>query len=227
MMNLILLDDEPLALVLLRRHLADLPDWTLLGAFTDAEAAAACLREQPVDLLVTDINMPDISGLQFVRDLPEMRPLVIFVTAYREHAVTGFDLDVVDYVVKPVSQERFHKALHKAADLLRLRRRAEAAGPPPEDPYLSVFSEYQQLRLLIRDIRYIEAMGDYVKIYLATQPRPILTLERMKHLTERLTPRGFRRIHRSWLVNLDHVTATQKSRVRVGEVWLPVGETYQ
>lgn len=227
-MTLIALDDEPLALVLIERYLRDVPGCQLLGTFTNAAAAADFLRQNTVDLLLTDINMPDVTGLQFVRDLPDERPMVIFVTAYKEHAHEGFDLDVVDYLVKPVSPERFQKALHKAADLLDLRRKTEVTDKalnPPTDHFF-VFSDYQQIKITVRDIQYIEGMGDYVKIHLASQPKPVITLERLKNLADRLHDSGFRRIHRSYVVNLDTVEARQKARVKVAGAWLPVGETY-
>ena len=225
-MTFIALDDEPLALVLIRKFAQDLPEWKLLATFTDAAEAAVFLQNNTVDLLLTDINMPDVNGLQFVRDLPDERPMVVFVTAYKEHAHEGFDLDVVDYLVKPVSPERFKKALHKAADLLDLRRRAEAPALPTGDDFFFVFAEYRQVKIVVKDILYLEGMGDYVKIFLQSQPKPVLTLERLKNFTERLHEKGFRRIHRSFLVSLDKVEAMQKSRVRIAGLWLPVGETY-
>lgn len=225
-MTFIALDDEPLALVLIRKFAQDLPEWKLLATFTDAAEAAVFLQNNTVDLLLTDINMPDVNGLQFVRDLPDERPMVVFVTAYKEHAHEGFDLDVVDYLVKPVSPERFKKALHKAADLLDLRRRAEVPALPTGDDFFFVFAEYRQVKIVVKDILYLEGMGDYVKIFLQSQPKPVLTLERLKNFTERLHEKGFRRIHRSFLVSLDKVEAMQKSRVRIAGLWLPVGETY-
>ncbi len=225
-MTFIALDDEPLALVLIKKLAEQTPEWDLLATFTDATSALEFLRGNPVDLLLTDINMPDISGLELVRDLPEERPMVIFLTAYKEHALAGYDLDVVDYLVKPVSKERFVKAMKKAAEWLNLRERAEAATVPAEDEFFYVHSEYQQVKVVIKDILYIESMGDYVKIHLEGQPKPILTLQRLKHLAEKLAENGFIRIHRSYLVNLAKVEAKQKARLRVGGIWLPVGETY-
>ncbi|MBL7782801.1 MAG: response regulator transcription factor [Saprospiraceae bacterium] len=225
-MTFIALDDEPLALVLIRKFAQDVPEWTLLDTFTDAAEASLFLQNNTVDLLLSDINMPDINGLQFVRDLPDERPMVIFVTAYKEHAHEGFNLDVVDYLVKPVSPERFKKALQKAADLLDLRRRAETNALPPADEHFFVFSEYQQVKILVKDILYMESMGDYVKIFLASQTKPVMTLERLKNFAERLQSKGIRRIHRSFLVNDSKVEAMQKSKVKVGGVWLPVGEAY-
>ncbi len=229
-MTFIALDDEPLALVLVERLAREAPDWHLLQTFTDAAAAAAYLLENTVDLLITDINMPDISGLEFVRQLPDERPLVIFLTAYKEHAHEGFDLDVVDYLVKPVRRERFLRAMAKAAEWLQFQETAlspastPAAGTPPD--HFFVFSEYEEIRIVTADVRYVESMGDYVKIYLEGQERPVITLERMKNLATQLSDRGFQRIHRSYLVNLARIDGKQKSRVRVGTDWLPVGETY-
>lgn len=226
-MTLIALDDEPLALVLIERFARDIPDWELVKTFTDAAACAEFLRDNTVDLLLSDINMPDVSGLDFVRRLPDERPLVIFVTAYQEHAHEGFDLDVIDYLVKPISPERFRRALDKAAELIDLRRRAEsaAAGPAPEEHFF-VHSEYQEIKITVAEILYLESMGDYVKIFLSGQDKPILTLGRLKDFAERLRAMGFRRVHRSYLINRSQLTARQKSRVRIGATWLPVGETY-
>lgn len=130
-------------------------------------------------------------------------------------------------MVKPVSPERFNTAIQKAAGLLELRRKAEAAEASAlPDEFFFVFSEYQQVKITISDLLYVEAMGDYVKLFLSTQPKPVLTLERMKILADRLQQHGFRRIHRSYLVNMKKVAALQKARLRVADVWLPVGETY-
>lgn len=226
-MTLIAVDDEPLALAIIEKYVRDIPNLKLLATFTDANAAADFLQRNTVDLLLTDINMPDISGLQFVKSLPDERPLVIFVTAYKEFAHEGFDLDVVDYLVKPVSFERFKKAIDKATELLELRQIAETleTGPPPIE-YFYVFSDYQQVKIVIEEILYIASMGDYVKIYLASQPKPVITLERLKNLAEKLKDHGFCRIHRSYVVNTRRIEAVQKSQVKVAGTWLPVGETY-
>ncbi|HRJ16354.1 MAG TPA: LytTR family DNA-binding domain-containing protein, partial [Saprospiraceae bacterium] len=214
-MTFIALDDEPIALAIIERYARNVPDLQLVATFTDAAAAAEFLRNNTVDLLLSDINMPDVSGLQFVRDLPDERPMVIFVTAYKEHAHEGFDLNVIDYLVKPVSPERFNTAIQKAAGLLELRRKAEAAEASAlPDEFFFVFSEYQQVKITISDLLYVEAMGDYVKLFLSTQPKPVLTLERMKILADRLQQHGFRRIHRSYLVNMKKVAALQKARLQ-------------
>lgn len=226
MKTIIALDDEPPALLLIRRYLQDLPEWTLLGTFTDAAEAAEFLRSNTVDLLLCDINMPDISGLQFVRQLQEERPMVIFLTAYKDYAIDGFDLNVVDYLVKPAAPARFKQALQKAADLLDLQRKAAAVTPATGEDHFFVYSEYQLLKIRIQDVLYMESMGDYVKIYLQHKPKPVLTLERLKNLADKLRDQGICRVHRSYLVNREKIEAQQKSRVQVGGVWLPVGDTY-
>lgn len=227
-MTFIALDDEPIALAIIQTYARDFPGAQLLAAFTDALAAADFLRNNPVDLLISDINMPDVNGLQLVRDLPDERPMVIFMTAYKEHAHEGFDLDVVDYLVKPVAPERFQKALQKAMALLDLRRRAETNAAPllPEDDHFFVFSDYVQVKITISDILYLESMGDYVRIHLAGPSRTVVTLDRLKNFTARLEPHGFRRIHRSFLVNLAKIEARQKSKVQLAGVWIPVGERF-
>ncbi len=222
-MTFIALDDEPLALAIIEKLAQHVPEAQLVASFTDASAAANFLQKNTVDLLLSDINMPDTNGLQFVRDLPSERPMVIFLTAHKEHALEGFDLDVVDYLIKPVSLERFQKAMKKAADLLTLRERPVIPEP---DSHFFVFADYQQIKITIQDILYIEGMGDYVKIYLSQQKRPIITLERLKNLASRLEIHGFKRIHRSFLINTDKIEAKQKSQVRIGGQWLPVGESY-
>lgn len=223
-MTFIALDDEPLALVLIEKLATQIPDLQLLATFTDAAAAADFLQKNTVDLLLSDINMPDVSGLEFVRQLSDERPMVIFLTAYKEHAHEGFELDVVDYLVKPVSSERFQKAMKKAADRLLLQEKIEPL--PVQETSFFVFSEYIRVKITVADILYIESMGDYVKIHLAGQAKPVLTLERLKNLATRLEKQGIRRIHRSFLVNIDKIEARQKSQVRVAGAWLPVGETF-
>jgi two-component system, LytTR family, response regulator len=226
-MNIIALDDEPLALRIIEKFVNEIPEIELLATFTDAAKAADFLQNNTVDLLLTDINMPDINGLKFVRDLTNERPMVIFITAYKEHAHVGFDLEVIDYLVKPISKDRFQKAIQKALNLKKLHLKAGLQNSTELLEYFFIFVDYQQVKIIIKEILYIESMGDYVKIHLNGQSRPILTLERIKNLTEQLLPHGFKRIHRSFLINSEKVEALQKSQVKIGEVWLPIGESFK
>jgi two-component system, LytTR family, response regulator len=226
-MNIIALDDEPLALRIIEKFVNEIPEIELLATFTDATKAADFLQNNTIDLLLTDINMPDINGLKFVSDLTNERPMVIFITAYKEHAHEGFDLGVIDYLIKPISKDRFQKAIQKALNLKKLHLKAALQNSPELLEYFFIFVDYQQVKIIIKEILYIESMGDYVKIHLNGQSRPILTLERIKNLTEQLLPHGFKRIHRSFLINSEKVEALQKSQVRIGEVWLPIGESFK
>jgi DNA-binding LytR/AlgR family response regulator len=134
---------------------------------------------------------------------------------------------VVDYLVKPISPERFKKGIQKAAEWLALRQKAtETLVEKPLSDHFFVYSDYLQIKITIKDILYIEGMGDYVKIHLAGHKRPVMTLERLKNLASRLENQGFQRIHRSFLVNVEKITAKQKSQVRIGDNWLPIGEMY-
>lgn len=227
-MTFIAVDDEPLALVVIEKFSQHLPEWKLLATFTDVTLAIDFVKSNAIDLVLTDINMPDINGLQFVRELKDEKPQVIFITAHKEHALDGFDLDVTDYLMKPISLERFQKAMNKATKLVQLNKTSFVPEPINHVPdYFFVYSEYEQIKILVADILYIEAMGDYVKIFLKSQIKPVLTLERIKNLMDTLSVAGFVRIHRSYIINLSFIEAKQKSKVRINNTWLPIGETYQ
>lgn len=223
-MNLIAIDDEPLALSVLEKHCRLVPAVRLLGTFTNVFAAVEFMAQNPVDLLLTDINMPDLNGISLVKSLAPPLPMVIFTTAHREFALEGYELDVVDFLVKPISPERFSKALQKAQELHDLRQRPFARAMA--DDFFFVRVEYQQVKIHIREILFVEGLKDYVKIHIAGQTRPVVTMARLKSLEERLVAHRFVRIHRSFLVNLERVSVAQKSRVKIGERWLPVGETH-
>lgn len=224
-MNLIAIDDEPLALSVLEKHCRLVPAVRLLGTFTNVFAAVEFMAQNPVDLLLTDINMPDVNGISLVKSLTPPLPMVIFTTAYREFALDGYELDVVDFLVKPISPERFSKALQKALELHDLRQRPAVVVSPTDD-FFFVRVEYQQVKIQIREILFVEGLKDYVKIHISGQTRPVMTMARLKNLEERLSAHRFVRIHRSFLVNLEQVSVAQKSRVKIGERWLPVGETH-
>jgi DNA-binding LytR/AlgR family response regulator len=227
-MTFIAIDDEPLALVVIKKYAETLSDWQLLSSFTDATLAREYIKSNEVDLVISDINMPDINGLQFVKELGEDKPLIIFITAYKEHALEGYDLDVLDYVMKPVSQERFIKAMNKAAEIIKLKSNLNNTQVTPTiEDHFYVFSEYEKVKININDILYIEAMGDYIKIYLFSQTKPIITLERMKNIMDNLYSHRFARIHRSYIINLDRVQSKQKSKIKINDLWLPIGDTYQ
>ncbi|GAB2476677.1 DNA-binding response regulator [Hymenobacter qilianensis] len=217
-MKAIAIDDEPMALEVVRSLGGKIPFLELKACFTDACEAMEYLQSQPVDLLFLDIKMPDISGLEFVTSL-QKKPLVIFTTAYSEHAVTGFELDAVDYLLKPFSLARFMKACNKAHELLRLRDQAA----PPKD-YVFVKTGAEQVRVPYADILYMEAAGNYVTFVLGG--KRLLSRMTMTELTELLPPDKFVRVHRSFVVAKDYIDKLERHQVTVRGHAVPVGASY-
>lgn len=214
------IDDEPLALDVLKQYISQFPRLHLLQSFCDVIAGEKFLNENPVDLLFIDINMPDKKGTEVVKELSQ-KPMVIFTTAYKNYAAEGFELDAVDYLVKPISFERFAKAVQKAIDFFELKRSAQK-----ENDGLFVRSEYQLVKINFTDILYIESVEDYVKFHL-TAGRPVMTLMTMKAVLDKLPANLFARIHRSYIVPLSKVKSIINRRVTlVNGVELPVSNSY-
>lgn len=219
MLRCIAVDDEPLAVQLLSDYIRKVPFLELVATCGDAFEATRVLQEKTVDLIFMDIQMPGLTGLQFIQSLPR-RPMVILVTAYKKFASEGFDLDVVDYLIKPVGLDRFMKACFKAQELYQLRH-----GAPAD--YFFVNVDYSLVKVLFSDIVYIEGSGDYVKIHLSSAPRPLLVRMSTKAMEGELPSDRFLRIHKSYIVSKDGVTAVRKNSVFIGSLELPVGETYR
>lgn len=219
-MTCIALDDEPLALRVLRHYLGHFPEVNPVGFFTDPGLARQQLADQPVDLLFLDVEMPDEGGLVFYRSL-SYPPPVVFTTAYRQYAVEGFELAAIDYLVKPFSEDRLGQALERA------RRRLEHALPRPAEPgYLMIHSEYEVVRLPLSELYLAEVFGDYLKLHLADRERPVITLLSLRKLAERLPPGRFTRVHRSFLVADRYVTGRKGKRLIVRDQPVPIGRTY-
>lgn len=211
-------DDEPLALELISQYLQQFPEFELIATFEDAIEGANFLQKNTIDLLLIDISMPDITGLELVASLKQ-KPMVIFTTAHKKFALEGFELDAIDYLLKPIAIERFSKALAKAAHF---------AGLKEEIPqYLFVRAEYKIIKIDFNDILYIESLVDYVKIYVMTSSKPILTLMTLKAILEKLPSNQFSRIHRSYIVANKKVKSVLKKEVELhtGQL-LPVSNSY-
>jgi two-component system LytT family response regulator len=220
-MKALALDDEPMALEVIRSLVAKVPFLELQAYFTDAFQALDFLHREPVELLFIDINMPDISGLELVSSLPT-KPLVIFTTAYAEHAVKGFELDAVDYLLKPFSLARFVKACTKARELLQLRTQLPRASAPPD--YFFLKSGYEQVKVRYEEILYLEAAGNYVTFVL-TNKRLLTRLPIQEALD--LLPRGeFTRVHRSFVVANAKIDRVERQRVCIGGIYIPVGTSF-
>lgn len=222
----IAIDDEPLALSIIQKYADQLKEWKLLGVFSSAAQARQFLTENVVDLVITDINMPEENGLELVRNFKNERPLIIFLTAYKEYAHEGFDLDVIDYLVKLVPPDRFRKAMEKAKDWIVFKNHSVQETSPAVEKII-VFSDYKAIIIPVQEVLYIEAMGDYVKIFREGKTKPTITLKRLKDLEWQLQSMGFSRIHRSYLINENKVDSRLKTKVKIRDQWLPVGETYR
>ncbi len=224
MMNCIAVDDEKLVLDLLVDNIRQVPFLNLVGRCRNAMEAAEILHKEQVDLIFLDIQMPGLNGLQFVQTL-KFPPMVIFITAYQEHALEGFNLDAVDYLLKPVSFERFVKACNKAYELFRLHQKG---GHREDQPgYFFVYVEYNQVKITISDILYIEGMKDYVRIFLAAATKPVITKMSLKALEDKLMPYRFARIHKSYIVSVDKIAAIKRDLISIGQTELPLSESYR
>lgn len=221
MLKCIAIDDEPPALELIREYVARFPQLQLVQTFDDAVSGAEYLRQAAVDLLFLDINMPDITGLDLARSL-QARPMIIFTTAYKKFAFEGFELDAIDYLLKPISFDRFSKAVNKAIEYQEYKSRPAET----ETDHLFVYSEYRMLKVRLADIEYIESLEDYIKIHLS-QAKPILTLMTLKGVLEKLPPHKFSRIHRSYVIASGKVASIQNRKVKLESgAELPISDSY-
>lgn len=214
------IDDEPLALNVLREYAKKFPALQLVQTFDDAIAGAEFLRQHPVDLLFIDINMPDITGINLVRSLVN-KPMVIFTTAYKQFALDGFELDALDYLLKPIAPERFERAVHKAVEQYRFKNGIKDETKEA----LFVRSGYELVKINLSDIEYIESLEDYLKIH-RTNGKPVMTLMTVKAILEKLPPDTFQRIHRSYVVALHHIRSIANRKVRLPTAELPVSDRY-
>jgi DNA-binding LytR/AlgR family response regulator len=189
--------------------------------------ALEILKEQRIDLIFLDINMPQLSGLEFLRSLKHP-PLVIITTAYAEFALQGFELDVVDYLMKPFGMERFLKAIQKTRDIMTSRtipQTDKEVVERKEDQFLFVKSSKKTYRISLNDILYIEALGDYVKIY--TNERMIISYQSMKNLETLLSGRNFPRIHKSFIVSLSKIDLIEGNQVKIKDRYIPIGSNFK
>ena len=223
-MKCIAIDDEPLALDLLEDNISMVPYLHLTGKCNNAFEAIEILRQQPVDLIFLDIQMPGLTGLQFLESLPN-KPLVILITAYEKYALEGFNLDVTDYLVKPVSLERFIKACNKAQELHQLKTGGKTAREQAD--FFFVNADYSLVKVVFADIIWIEGLKDYVKIHLRNNQKPVVTRMSIKGLEEDLPTARFVRIHKSYIVAIAAITAIRKNNIYMNELELPVGDTYR
>ena len=221
MLNCIIIDDEPLPLELLSSYSSQVKDLNMVGKFNDPQKATDFVRNNPVDLMFLDIEMPHLNGIELVKSLP-FKPMVIFTTAYPDYAVDGFELNAIDYLLKPFDLERFKKAVEKAIEYKDFVTRPKGYGT---EKFIFVKSEYKAVKININDIQYIEGMDSYVKIFAGG--RPVLSLMSMKAMLELLPPDEFIRVHRSFIIPISKVKSIRNKVFLVGEKEIPIGGTYE
>ncbi|MCU0467296.1 MAG: LytTR family DNA-binding domain-containing protein [Arcicella sp.] len=232
----IIVEDEPLARSLLENYIQKVPYLTLLHAFSDPLKALEFLRENTIDILFSDIQMPEITGITLLKIL-QKKPLIILTTAYSEYAIEGYELDVLDYLLKPITFERFLKSVEKAS--LRLNNPITTNLPEkssPEvttvvnisegvQPFIFVKDGTKLVKVKLNDIMYIEGLKDYVSIF--TPQQKIVSLQTLKSLESQLPDNQFVRIHNSYIVSLEWIEAIQREKVQIGKVFLPISDTYR
>ena len=229
MIKVLAIDDEPLALQQLVTYINKVPFLELAGQCHSALEAQKLMEEEMVDAIFCDINMPDLSGMDFVRQLAAP-PFIVFTTAYSEYAVEGYKVNAVDYLLKPFGMNDFLRAALKVQEQYNLRHQEtpqKQSSPVQADGTIFVKTDYRVVRIAISDIRYIEGMSEYLKIHLDNQ-KPIITLLSMKKMEDYLPPTLFMRIHRSYIVNLQKIQEVNKNRVILdADTNLPIGDLYK
>jgi len=225
--NCIAIDDDLSALRIIKEYCSKIQFVNLAGTFSNPFEAVQTINNNQVDLIFLDIVMPQITGPEFLKTLYNP-PMVIFTTAFREYAAEGFECDAVDYLVKPISFERFSKAVNKAFQIIKMKNPSEISGeeaPGVSHGFLMVKVEYTTIRVNLNDILYIEGLKDYVKIY--TDGRLILTKTTMKNIIEKLPSGSFFRVHKSYIISVDKIDMIENSRIVIGNQRIPIGESYR
>lgn len=232
-MNCIIIDDEPLAIDVLTDYCKKIDFTEVVGTFTNPLDAISIIREKNIDLIFCDIEMPQISGLEFISAL-ENRPLFIFTTAYTQYAVEGFELNAVDYLVKPIPYHRFIKAVSRTKEILAQREKPSIANIFPSNggqndtqKFIFVKSEHENIKIDLDEIEYIQGLKDYLKIHIKGTNKTILTLLSFKDLLDKLPQNQFIRVHKSFVVNVNVIKTIQRNRIVINDTRIPIGESHK
>ncbi len=226
-MTCIIIDDEPLARQGMQMHLKNMPQLTLLGSFSNPLDAISVLQQNTIDLLFLDINMPEMSGLDFVKTLKNS-PMVIFATAYPQYALDSYELDAVDYLLKPIRFERFVKAVNKAQNYLDLLQSKDGTNNQVESvnhDFIYIKADRKYFKIAFRDILYIEGLKDYVILH--TPERKVITAMNLKTIFDQLPPSVFARISKSYIVNTEHIVSFDTFTVYLNNIELPIGNNFK
>jgi DNA-binding LytR/AlgR family response regulator len=219
MLSCIAIDDEPLALELLKKYIAKIYFLELKGAFTDPFEAKKMIESTQIDIIFLDIQMPDINGIEFSKTINSKDIAVIFTTAFSEYAVEGFNVDAIDYLLKPIEYDRFLKSVYKAKEYIDYINNQEL-----QEGYIFVKSDYQMVKISLKDILYIEGLDDYIKIHMPQ--KSILTLMTLKTISQKLPVKEFLRVHRSYIVPVSKIENISKSKIKIMEREIPIGVSY-
>ena len=222
MITCAIVDDEPLAVDLLESYVQKTPFLKLEGKYSNAIDAMAGLRNQPVDLLMLDIQMPELSGLEFAKVIPNSTR-IIFTTAFNQYAIDGYKVNAIDYLLKPISYSEFLNSVTKAESIIN----ASSQAANCQSDSFFVKSDYKLVRIYFDDITYIEGLKDYVKIYLDSSPRPLLSLTSMHAIESHLPTEKFQRIHRSYIINMNKIKILERGQIIFGEKRLPISDSYK
>ena len=220
-MNCLAIDDEPLALNVIKDFCSKLEFLNLVGTYTNAMDALQILEKQDIDLIFLDIHMPNINGLEFAKTMTNP-PMIIFTTAFSEHAIEAYELNAIDYMVKPIPFDRFLKSVNKAQSLYKLQNSIQQASP---NEFIMVKVDYATLKVSFKDILYVEGLKDYVKIFF--KDKMILTKTTMKNIEEKLPHQHFIRTHKSYIVNLLNIEKIESNHIVYGCGRLPIGNSYR
>jgi DNA-binding LytR/AlgR family response regulator len=229
-MNCIIVDDEPLAQQVIEDYAITIPYMDVIAKCSSAFEAFDALRRKKVDLIFLDIQMPNVSGLDFLNSL-DYKPMIIFTTAYSEYALDAFNLNAMDYLVKPIPFDRFLKAVNKAFDYYNLKNRGqegmqESLSSPAPEKFILVKSEYHTQKVDLNEITYIEGLKDYIKIHLGNS-KTVVTLNSLKNMAEKLPSDQFVRVHKSYIVSLTKVESISRNRIIIGDTYIPIGDNFK
>ncbi|UMB62241.1 LytTR family DNA-binding domain-containing protein [Lutibacter sp. A80] len=229
-MNCLIIDDEPLAVELLEDFVSKVPFLKLVATCSNGIEAISVVKGNNIDLIFTDIEMPDFSGIEFIKAL-DVKPLFIFTTAYSHYAIEGFNLNAVDYLVKPIPFHRFLTAVNRAQEIFLMKNKdtvkvVQPAASKETLDFIFVKADYENIKLNLDDIKYIEGLKDYIKIF-SNSHKPILTLSSFKKIEEKLPVNLFVRVHRSYIVSLKYIHSVQRNRILIDDVRIPIGNNYK
>ncbi|WP_240723632.1 LytTR family DNA-binding domain-containing protein [Flavobacterium sp. J27] len=226
----IIIDDEPLAIEILKKYADTIDNLDVIQTFTNPIEAIRFIAENTIDLIFLDIEMPMINGVDLVESL-SVKPNIIFTTAFPQYAVDGFNLDAVDYLLKPISYKRFLKSINKIYNgsfpqQEEILETNSIFTNSSENKFIFIKSDYENIKITIQDIKYIEGLKDYLKIHL-TNGKSVLTLSNFSNILEKINHKDFIRVHNSYVVNLNHIKSIQKNRIVIDASRIPISETYK